>query len=364
MRYPDGGGLTAGERSRREKVRLQAARMFEQGMSPVQVAGVLRVSAKSAYSWRRSWRAGGEPALASRGPAGNGCKLDEGQLARLRAALDAGPAAFGWTQDQRWTLARVAALIGRLSGIGYTPRGVSYLLHRMGFTPQVAAHRAAERDEAKIAAWRAVTWAKVRGLAAATGAWICFEDEAGQALCPPRARTWGRRGRTPVVTVCGNRAGRISVAGLVCLKPEAPGRLFYRIRIHRRRRKGERQSMSEADYAAMIAAAHRVLAAPLIVIWDNLPLHISSRMRAFTSAHPDWLTVIQLPAYAPELNPVEGLWSAMKASLGNLAAGTVDQLADTVRSRLRRIQHRPELLAGFLAKTELTLRPEPPKPRP
>jgi transposase len=43
------------------------------------------------------------------------------------------------------------------------PRGTSYLLHRMGFSPQVRAHRAAERDEDAIAAWRARTWAKVRG---------------------------------------------------------------------------------------------------------------------------------------------------------------------------------------------------------
>jgi putative transposase len=106
--------------------------------------------------------AGGEEALASKGPGGNACKLDEDQLARLSAALDAGPAACGWDQDQRWTLARVAALITRLSGVSYTLRGVS-CLHRLGFTSQVAAHRAAERDEAKIAQWRAVTWAKVRG---------------------------------------------------------------------------------------------------------------------------------------------------------------------------------------------------------
>jgi transposase len=53
----------------------------------------------------------------------------------------------GWDADQRWTLARVVVLITRLSGVSYTPRGVSYLLHRLGFTPQVAAHRAAERDE-------------------------------------------------------------------------------------------------------------------------------------------------------------------------------------------------------------------------
>ena len=69
----------------------------------------------------------------------------------------------GWDEDQRWTLARAAALIARLFHARYTLRGVSYLLHRIGFSPQVPAHRAAERDEAKIAAWRATTWAKVRG---------------------------------------------------------------------------------------------------------------------------------------------------------------------------------------------------------
>ena len=82
------------------------------------------------------------------GAGGNPCRLDETQIAQLRAALEAGPAAYGWKQDQRWTLARVAALIERLSGVSYTLRGVSFLLHRLGFSPQVPAHRAFER------AWR------------------------------------------------------------------------------------------------------------------------------------------------------------------------------------------------------------------
>jgi transposase len=163
MRYPDGGGLTARARSRREQVRLQAAEMFAQDADARQIARSLRVSTKSVYQWRRAWQAGGEKALASKGPGGNACKLDGDQLARLGAALDAGPAACGWNQDQRWTLARVAALINRLSGVSCTLRGVSYLLHRLGFTPLVPAHRAAERDEDAIAAWRSHTWAKVRG---------------------------------------------------------------------------------------------------------------------------------------------------------------------------------------------------------
>jgi transposase-like protein len=66
MRCSDGGGLSAVGRAAREKVRLQAAQMFEQDVRPVQVARRLRVSTKSAYQWRRRWRAGGEAALASK----------------------------------------------------------------------------------------------------------------------------------------------------------------------------------------------------------------------------------------------------------------------------------------------------------
>jgi transposase len=142
-------------------VRLQAAGMFEHDVRAAQVARELRVSTKSVYQWRRRWRAGGEAALASRGPGGDRCRLSPAQLEKLQAALDGGPAARGRGEDQRWTLARVAALIGRLFRVRYTLRGTSCLLHRIGWTPQVPAHRAVERDEDAIAAWRAGTRAKV-----------------------------------------------------------------------------------------------------------------------------------------------------------------------------------------------------------
>jgi transposase len=162
MRYPDGGGLTAAGRARREQVRLVAAAMYEQNMTPVQVAGELRVSTKSAYQWRRCLRAGGVAALASKGPGGAVCRLGPAQLSRLCAALEQGPGGWGWDEDQRWTLERVTTLIARLFRVRYTLRGTSYLLHRIGYTPQVPVHRAAERDEAAIAAWRDATWVKLR----------------------------------------------------------------------------------------------------------------------------------------------------------------------------------------------------------
>ncbi|MDL4775623.1 MULTISPECIES: helix-turn-helix domain-containing protein [Thermomonosporaceae] len=80
----------------------------------------------------------------------------------LKTELKRSPAAHRWDEDQRWTLARIATLINELFAVGYTLRGVSYLMHRVGWSPQVPIHRAAERDEEKIAAWREETWPRVK----------------------------------------------------------------------------------------------------------------------------------------------------------------------------------------------------------
>jgi len=68
-----------------------------------------------------------------------------------------------------------------------------------------------------------------------------------------------------------------------------------------------------------------------------------------------WLTVNQLPPYATELNPVEAVWSNLKRSLANPTKQNIDQLTALVKARLRRMQYRPDLLDGFLAKTGLDL---------
>jgi hypothetical protein len=190
-------------------------------------------------------------------------------------------------------------------------------------------------------------------VAAASGAWICFEDEAGQTLRPPKARTWGRSGQTPQIAVSGKGSGRVSIAGLVCVKPGRRSRLIYRTLIHRGR-KGERRSFAETDYAALLDAAHQQLGGPIVLVWDNLNTHISTAMRALITAR-DWLLVIRLPAYAPELNPTEHVWSHLKRSLGNLAAYGIDHLAAIVKNRLKRIQYRPELTDAFFTHTGLTL---------
>ncbi|QTR01951.1 winged helix-turn-helix domain-containing protein [Saccharothrix algeriensis] len=74
--------------------------------------------------------------------------------------LEQGPAAHGYTEDRRWTLARVAELVARLFAVRYTPAGMSLVLHRIGYSPQVPARRADRRDEAAVTAWRRESWAR------------------------------------------------------------------------------------------------------------------------------------------------------------------------------------------------------------
>jgi transposase len=105
MRYADGGGLSDQGRAKREAVRLQAAQWFAEDVPVAKIARWLRVSTNAVYTWRRRWRTEGEEGLVSKGPGGSSCRLDQPRLDRLAQALEQGPAAHGFGEDQRWTLA-------------------------------------------------------------------------------------------------------------------------------------------------------------------------------------------------------------------------------------------------------------------
>src|SRR3954451_7873750 len=161
MRYPQGGGLTAEERARREQVRLAAVEWIEEGASDREVATRFRVTRMSANPGRRTRAEGGRRALASKGAGGARCRLSPAQLDELQVLLDAGPAAWGWA-DQCWTLPRIAAVVRERFGVDYTLPGVDLLLHRLGWSVQVPARRAAERNEERISAWRKETWPAIK----------------------------------------------------------------------------------------------------------------------------------------------------------------------------------------------------------
>ena len=100
-------------------------------------------------------------------------------------------------------------------------------------------------------------------------------------------------------------------------------------------------------------AGHKV-----VLLWDGLSAHWSTKMRAWLDSQRDWLTAERLPAYAPELNPVEYLWASLKdLELANLPGATLADVADAATQGVQRVCKHEDLVVGFLAHTGLTLDP-------
>ncbi|MER8003930.1 winged helix-turn-helix domain-containing protein [Streptomyces sp. NPDC095613] len=159
MRYAQKGGLTDERWAFREKLRMEAAERFRQGYENPVIAHDLRLSVRSVQRWRRAWSQNGPRALASKGPASLPLLSDE-LFAVLERELAKGPVAHGWP-DQTWSLSRIKTLIGRRFHKSYTVQGVAALLKRHGWSCQVPARRAVERDEIAVAGWVKETWPSV-----------------------------------------------------------------------------------------------------------------------------------------------------------------------------------------------------------
>ncbi|MEU2718367.1 transposase [Streptomyces sp. NPDC007205] len=70
--------------------------------------------------------------------------------------------------------------------------------------------------------------------------------------------------------------------------------------------KGKRRSRDERDFITLIDGVHQLVKAPIVLVWDRLNTHVSRAMRELIPEH-EWLTGFLLPAYSPDLNPVEGV---------------------------------------------------------
>jgi len=145
--------------------------------------------------WRRDWQDTGTTDFARSGPASLP-KLSDALFAVLEQELDEGPVTHGWP-DQTWTLSRIKTLIGRRFHKSFTLSGISQMLRRHGWSHQVPARRAVERDEQAVAGWVKGTWPSLkhrggaRRLPRLRGRGRLLDDAA-------HARTWSRRGATPV----------------------------------------------------------------------------------------------------------------------------------------------------------------------
>jgi transposase len=176
---------------------------------------------------------------------------------------------------------------------------------------------------------------------------IIFEDESGVSLLPSVRATWAPRGKTPVLRHHFNWK-RLSLAGALAYEPDgSDAHLVFDLRPGAYNHEMLIQFLSELD-----AIERR----PVLLIWDGLPAHRSRHMRDWLATQRDWLSVEQLPGYAPDLNPIEQAWGNLKSQeLANLCRDTIGQVADAAEHGLDRIGTDAELCFAFLRHTGLCI---------
>jgi hypothetical protein len=186
--------------------------------------------------------------------------------------------------------------------------------------------------------------------AAEKRAWLVFFDESGISLLPVTRRTWSPRGRTPILRHRCNwkRASMAGALGYHASDPTRGPRLCFHVR------KDSYDTVSLIEVLTQLGAFYA--GEQVVLLWDGLSAHWSHDMRAFIDSQRDWLQVERLPGYAPELNPVEGLWANLKGvELANFAGDTVVQVADAAEQGIHRVCDDQQLVWSFLGHTGLTL---------
>jgi hypothetical protein len=161
-------------------------------------------------------------------------------------------------------------------------------------------------------------------------------------------RTWAPKGRPPTLTHPFNWK-KASMAAALCYGVRGGG---AQLAFHVRAGNYDTDSLIE-----VLQGLRRFLGGEkATLLWDGPPSHRSTTMRDWIRTQRSWLVVERLPAYAPALNPVEGLWSSLKAvELANLTTATLGEVVDQAHRGIDRVRRTPHLAYSFLRHAGLSV---------
>jgi transposase len=319
---------------------MEAAALFRAGKRVYEVAAQMGVAYETAHRWKSRWQTGGAASLRSRGKPGPDKQLNPEQLDELERALLAGAQAAGYEQGL-WTLGRIRAFIAQRFGVQYSEVAVWKLLRELKWSPQKPEKRAREADRQAIQEWKAQRWPQLVAEAEREQRVIVFVDESGFSQRPARKRTWAPRGQTPVLEFNFNWKRISAIAGVS----------FYELwfALH----EGTIRAPQVIEFIQQLQAR---IGKQLLLVWDGLRPHTSRAVQAFLESLGGAVRVERLPAYAPELNPVEFLWGYLKNHhLANLTPDSLWKLSKAARNALFKAQKRPSVIAAFWVQAELIL---------
>lgn len=316
-------------------LRQRGVRAVVAGKTQVEVAGLLGVTPQAVYLWMRRYRRDGAAALRARKrgrPSGG--RLAPHQAATIvRLITDRCPDQLK-LPFSLWTREAVRDLIARRFGIRLSVWTVGRSLRRWGFSPQKPVRRAYEQDPAAVRRWLTKEYPAIRAQARREGATIFWGDETGMRSDHQAGRSWGRRGRTPVIPGTGKRF-RCNMISAITNR----GKLAFMVFEGR---------FTAVVFVGFLRRLVRHAGRKVFFIVDAHPVHVAAKVKRWVKRHRWQIRLCFLPGYSPELNPDELLNQDVKTNaVGRKRPRDKEELTGNVRRFLWSTQHRPQKVRSY-----------------
>ena len=326
----------------KEKRRLHSVKLKRKGWKQREIATALAVNEGTVSRWLKTFRVGGKKGLQSRPHLGRPPRLTVTEKRLLPDFLSHSAESYGF-RGAVWTCSRVGKVIEKEFGVAYHRSHVARLLKELDWTPQRPIERATQRDEIEIAKWRKEIWLEMKKKARLEHRILVFVDESGFYLLPAIVRTYAPRGKTPILPVYQTHDHLSVMSGVT---PQ--GWLFTMTRYN---------SLNGSDSIHFLKQLYSQTDRKLLVIWDGSPIHRSIGIRTFLeNGAAKEIHLERLPAYAPDLNPDEGVWSYLKqVELRNVCCFNLDHLRQQLNLAILRLRRKPELIQSFFEEAGLLL---------
>lgn len=313
---------------------LAVRRVVEDGEAPSEVMKSLGLCRTSIYPWLRKYQDKGMEALVEKIAQGPEPKLSakQGQQVK-RWILGKDPRQYGFDFGL-WSRRIVQSLIQEKLGIEMGLTAVGRLLAGLDITPQKPLRRAYERDPQAVEQWQKETYPKLKTRAKRAGATIFFLDEAGFQSDPPLGRTYGLKGKTPVVRTSGQRQS-INVISAVTARGEFWAATYT-------------GKLDAESFVAFLKNFMKGRRGKVILVVDGHPAHKANLVKRYIQDLQGRLELHFLPPYAPDLNPDEFVWSYMKGNgVSKKPLKKNESMRERVEEDLVKLRKNPELVRSF-----------------
>jgi transposase len=170
---------------------------------------------------------------------------------------------------------------------------------------------------------------------------IFFIDESGVYPLPSVVRTYAPVGQTPILREWWTRDHLSAIAAIA---PE--GKLYFHSQDH---------AIDSADVVTFLEHLLREVSGRRVILWDGAPIHRRHLIQEFlANGAAQRLHVERVPAYAPDLNPGEGLWAHLKGvELRNVCCFNLGHLRQELRDAVKRVRRKPRLIQSFFRGAKL-----------